>query len=128
MLDRFIEQLSKELQFENSLEPVLPGVFILPLEDDVNVKLTTLQQGYSLEANIASFPQFNKEKFASQALLANLFGQGTRGAVIGLAEEGNMLTLSKVVDYNSDYKDFKENLEDFVTTIAFWKNETRIHK
>jgi hypothetical protein len=56
-------------------------------------------------------------------LEANLFGRGTRNAIIGLTEDGKLLTLSAELDYNSTYKEFKEKLEDFVTILDYWRKE-----
>jgi hypothetical protein len=59
---------------------------------------------------------------------ANLFGRGTRGAAIGLNEEGKLLTLSLELDYNNSFKEFKENLEDFISVIDFWRTEASKHE
>lgn len=129
MIPEYIQKFADELQFENGLEPQTPGVYLIPFDDDINVKLTVLApQGFALDANIASCPPGNKEQLFSNLLLGNLFAQGTRGAIIGLNEDGNMLTLSKAVEYNVDYKVFKETLEDFVTTIDFWREQARAQK
>ncbi len=58
---------------------------------------------------------------------ANLFGRGTRKNIIGLTEDGNMLTLSGDLRYNSPYREFKEKLEDFVSIIDYWRNEAVSH-
>lgn len=61
-------------------------------------------------------------------MLGNLFGQGTHKAVLGLTEDGNMLTLFKVVEYNIDYKQFRDALEDFINSVDFWREEALNHK
>lgn len=123
-----IKQYASDLEIEGELEPDSPGIYTLALEDDINVKITVLPQGFSLFAAVIACPQSNKEQFLSQALLANLFGQGTRGSVLGTTDDGNLLTLSKLVEYNVDYKDFRETLEDFVIVIDFWREQARTHK
>lgn len=127
MLATFLPQLAEELDMD-VLEPTMPGVYLLPLDKDINITIATLPSGYTLNAQVTLCPENNKEGFYLRALQANLFGQGTRGAVLALNENGNVLTLSKVVEYNSDYREFKETLEDFVSTIAFWRDEARTHK
>lgn len=127
MVPTFIPQLAEELQMD-SLEPIGPGIYNLPLEEDVNITITTLPVGYTFFGMITTCPSANKEGFFLHALQANLFGQGTRGAVLALTEDGNVLTLSRTVEYNSDYREFKEALEDFVATIVFWRDEARTHK
>ena len=54
-------------------------------------------------------------------MMANLFGQGTKGGILGINAEGTMLTLSRTVDFAVDYKDFKEFLEDFINVMDFWQ-------
>lgn len=127
MLADFIPQLTQELEMD-SLEPVGPGVYNLPLEDDINITITTLPVGFMLFGMIATLPTVNKENFFLRVLQANLFGQGTRGAVLALTEDGNVLTLSRTLEYNSNYREFKEALEDFVATVVFWREEARTHK
>ncbi len=122
-----VQQFAHDIEMD-SLEPASPGIYELELEDDIMVKITILPVGFSLFSQVFSLPGTNRENFFTQALLANLFGQGTRNAVLGSDDEGKVLTLSKVVEYTPEYKDFKEALEDFVTTVDFWREQIRTHK
>ena len=56
-------------------------------------------------------------------LHGNLFGIGTRGAVLGASIDGNLLTLSKEVEYTPDYKEFKDLVEDFINMVDYWREE-----
>ena len=124
MIDKLIQQLSQELEMEEMIVSQKPGHYILSFEKNIEVEVTQINHAYSFKGIIKTFPQENVEGFLIKVLEANLFGRGTRGAVIGLNPEGNMLTLSLELDYNSSYKDFKNKLEDFVNVINFWRQET----
>lgn len=128
MIDKYLKELAKELEVESDFSSEMPGIFIFPLEEDVAITLSEKAPGFSMTATLCACPKMNLEGFYSQMMLANLFGQGTRGAVLGLNNEGNMLTLSKSIDYNVDYKNFKELLEDFINVIDFWREEAVNHK
>lgn len=128
MLDNFMKEFGKELELEGSLATETPGVYAFKLEEEVTITLTSLPQGFSLSCALAACPKTNREAFFTQTMLANLFGQGTRGGVLGLSEDGNMLTLSKVVDYTADYKDFRDTVEDFINIVDYWRHETLNHK
>lgn len=123
MLDNHIKQLSQEMELT---EPLVfeAGSYIFPL-DDQQIKISQTPEGHKIYSNVAPCPTTNREKFLSEAMYANLFGQGTRDAVLSLSEDGNMLTLTREVNYNADYKDFRESLEDFITVLDFWREEAQ---
>ncbi|MBA2367450.1 MAG: type III secretion system chaperone [Candidatus Protochlamydia sp.] len=73
-------------------------------------------------------PQENTHLFLSKAMQSNLFGHGTRGAAIGLDNEGKILTLSLEIDSDSNYKEFHERLEDFISILDFWRKEASKQK
>lgn len=123
MLDQFIQQLSKELELDEPLRSDAPGVFAMPIEDDLTIMISSLPQGFSLSCGIASCPKSNEGSFYERILLADLFGQGTKGGVLGLNEDGNLLTLVHQIEYNTDYKTFRDTLEDFINTVDFWRAE-----
>jgi len=124
VLDNHMKQLSKELELEVPLEAKVPGVYNFPLEEGVTITISAMQpEGFSLAATIGPAPKSQEEMFFTQMLLANLFGQGTRGAVLGLDEDGVLMKLSRVVDYKVEYRDFRDILEDFINAVDFWRDE-----
>lgn len=125
MLEPFIKQFSQEMELEGSLATQVAGVFALPLEDNVSVTITDRPPGFSLSCALAPMPGKNEEACLTRVMLGNLFGQGTKGAVLGLNSEGNMLTLSQTIDYTINYKDFRDVLEDFVNSVDFWREEVQ---
>ncbi|KAF3362295.1 putative type III secretion chaperone SycE [Chlamydiales bacterium STE3] len=120
----FIQEFLKELEISEPLPQTVPGVYTLPLDDGLSITMTANPQGFLLNAVLAEAPKKNEEHFYTEVLLANLFGQGTKGATLCLSEEGRMLTLSRDIDYDVDYKEFREILEDFINIIDFWREET----
>lgn len=127
MLRRFIEEFSREMELEGSI-PEINGVYTIPLEDKLDITLTEIPQGFTLFSTLIKCPIQNKEAFYCKLLHANLFGQGTHGALLGLNDDGTYLTLSRKIDYNIDYKGFKDVVEDFINVVDFWREETLMHK
>jgi len=124
-LEPFIEKLTEELEIEGSLASEIPGVFALPLEEGLMVNITSLDPvGVSFRCNFIPFPEKGNEELFQEALRANLFGQGTRGAVIGVNEEKKQLTLIHEIPYIIDYQQFRDTLEDFINTVDFWREES----
>lgn len=124
MLPTFIPKLIQDMELgDMNLASEVPGNYTLPLEEGLSVNLTDIPGGYILKSNIAPYPKAKEELFLTQAMLGNLFGQGTKGAILGVNPEGSLITLTLVVDYQVEYKDFRESLEDFINTVDFWREE-----
>ncbi|MBS4166568.1 MULTISPECIES: type III secretion system chaperone [unclassified Neochlamydia] len=127
-LKQFCSQLSKDLGLdEDLLQEEAPGIFSLPIEEEVSIKLGTLAEGFSLQCILCDCPKENPEAFLAEIMDANLFGQTTRNCVLGLTEDGNRLTLSRMIDYNLDYKSFNEFLQDFYNVALFWREQALHH-
>lgn len=125
MLPSLIQELSKEWELENELKQENPGVYIVPLEENLNFTISSLPQGgIYFNCAIAAIPKGSEEALYTRALLGNLFGQGTKGAVLGLNESGTVLTLSRLIDYDIKFKEFRDLIEDFINSIDFWRSET----
>lgn len=125
MLERHMESFAKEMDIEHF--PSDKGSYTIPLEDDLSIQLTPTENGFVLYSTIAQVPSESREAFLTKTLHANLFGQGTFGSILGLNELGNLLTLSRNVEYNIDYKGFKEVIEDFINALDFWREEVRLN-
>jgi hypothetical protein len=125
MLDHYVQALTKELELEGSLATQVPGVFQFPLEQDLRIEITDRPPGFRLSCTLGRVPQGKEEEFYTRCLLGNLFGQGTKGAVLGLNEDGTLLTLAQDVDYNAEYKEFRDILEDFINTVDYWREEAQ---
>lgn len=123
MLEKLIAQLGQDLSMEDLITSTENNHYILPFENNLEVEAIELEKSYLLKGVIGACPQRHANAFLLKAMEANLFGLGTRGAVIGLNEEAKLLTLSLELDYNSSFKDFKETLEDFISVMDFWRKE-----
>lgn len=132
MLTALMQELSKEWELEGSLPQESPGVYKVPLDEGVSFSITSLNDGNHtglvLTSNLAAIPKGDEERLYTQALLGNLFGQGTNKAVLGLNESGSLLTLSRYIDYDVNYQEFREIIEDFINTIDFWREEILKHQ
>lgn len=128
MLEKLITQLGRDLDMTDSITTTEDHHYILPFDNEIEVEAIELNGSHLLKGMIGACPQQNVEAFLLKTMEANLFGMGTRGAVIGLNEEGKVLTLSMELDYNSSFKDFKEKLEDFVSVLDYWRKEALKHE
>lgn len=127
MLDTFISQIGNELEMTDFITSPEPGHFQLQFAGDIQVDAAQSQQGYyGFKGIIGDCPKEKAQEFLIKTMEANLFVRQTRGAIIGLNEDGKVLTLTLEVDYNSSYKEWKEKLEDFVNVLEFWRNEAKV--
>lgn len=132
MLTALMQELSKEWELDKPLPQETPGVYKVPLDEGVSFSITSLtegnQTGLVLTSNLAAIPRGEEERLYTHALLGNLFGQGTKQAVLGLNESGSLLTLSRYIDYDVSFQEFREIIEDFINTIDFWREEILKHQ
>ena len=128
MLEKLVSQLGQELEMEDLITSSEDRHYLLPFDNNIEVEAIELERSHLLKGIIGECPRQNEEAFLLKTLEANLFGMGTRGAVIELNEEGKVLTLSLELDYNSSFKEFKEKLEDFVSVLDFWRTEALKHE
>lgn len=123
MLDSYMQKLVKEMEIEESLASDVPGVYQFPTDEETTILISEIPRGFELTCSISACPEKKQEEFLTSALFANLFSQGTEGCILGLDAEGEIVTLSRVIDYEIDYQEFRDLLEDFVNTAAQWKEE-----
>lgn len=132
MLTALMQELSTEWELTEPLPQEIPGVYKVPLDEGVSFSVTSLmegsQTGLVLTSNLAAIPRGEEERLYTHALLGNLFGQGTKQAVLGLNESGSLLTLSRYIDYDVNFQEFREIIEDFINTIDFWREEILKHQ
>jgi len=128
-LEPLIKKLTEEYEIaEGSLSSEVPGVYSIPLEGDLSVVISEMPEGFTLTSEVVSCPGEKEEEFLTQAMLANLFGQGTQECVLGLNESGKMLTLARNIEDNTiEYKEFMDIIEDFINSVDFWRAEVAEH-
>jgi hypothetical protein len=123
-LERLIEMLSAELKL-----PALPqkdknGCYQLKINPSITVSAKELDPGVFIHAQILPVPkEGNKEALFIHLMKANLLGQGTGGAAIGIDSSEKFFTLSQSLSFEVNYKTFHETLEDFLNYIDYWKEE-----
>ena len=127
MLDKFIKQLTKDLELEGSLATEVPGVYSIPVDEDTFVLISSIPRGFSLSCTICEKPNENLEEFYTQALLANLFSKGTEGSILGLDSDGEEVILSRDVDWDINNQEFQYIIEDFLNSVEFWKKEVKAY-
>lgn len=127
MLKKLLDQLGNELGLEpiNGAHEEQHYLFSV---NNIEIEANELKRSYLLKGTIGEVPPENVDAFLMKIMEANLFGLGTRGAAIGLNEEGKVLTLSLELEYNTSYKEFKEKIEDFISVRHFWQSEALNHK
>ncbi len=123
MVEKYMQEFAREMGLPFDRLKLGPSDYVLPLEENLAVKITALPVGFSFSCETIPCPKEGQEALFTKLLYGNLFGRATHGAAIGLNSEGNLLTLSKSVEYTADYKQFKELLQDFMNVIDFWRQE-----
>lgn len=121
-LTSLLVPLCKELEIPMP-EMDVKGQYRLTFDEEQTLVLYDLNPGVVLYTELAKCPLSDQENFFTDAMLANLFGQGTNRAVLGLTPDGKSLTLSLEIDYNIEYKDFRDLLEDFLNAADVWRSE-----
>ena len=122
-LQEQMDQLAEELELSEKLTPAGEGVFLLPLDEDKEITISSLEPGFYLYSPLLSLPERGNEELLTMLMVNNLFGKGTDGAVIGLDENGELLTLSLAFNRDYDYKEFRDELENFINMLDFWHSE-----
>lgn len=120
-INLYCEQLSKDLEMEEPIKEEAPGVFDLPIEEMVSIKINLENQGFSLFCQLADCPTENIENFYTEILDSNLYGFVTRGNVLGINNQATHLTLSRQVYYDLTYEKFFDILQDFYNMAIFWR-------
>lgn len=120
-LSSLLEQLVQDLELPMP-EKDARGRYQMVFEDQI-VVFDESDVGLTIQAELGQCQGQNLETFFSDTLLANLFGQGTGGAILGLTPDGKSLTLSLTIEYNVEYKDFRDLLEDFLNAADVWRTE-----
>lgn len=122
-LDQLMKEMGKAFELKEEIPQIAPDTWQVPVEEGVVITLKELPGGIALSSTIMDAPIGQEEALYEHMLFANLFGQGTQGAILGLDEEGRKLTLSRTIDYDVNYKEFQELFEDFVNSVDFWLEE-----
>lgn len=121
--DTLLQEFKKDMELPQPFQMEGPGVYLIPLDEGLFVKVIDLGNGFTLFSYVVDVPHEKEEEFFKEALLANLFGQGTKGGVLGLSDDARLLTLTQTIDYDIHYKEFRDIIEDFINAVDFWREE-----
>lgn len=127
-LKELIKQLSYEMELEKPLAAEMSGVYTLPLNEGLHVIVSSDEHGLTFYSELGECPKVKKEEFFLEMMDANLFGQGTTNAILGLSKNGEKIILTQHITYEMEYKEFSEILEDFINTIDYWIDESIQYK
>ncbi|MBX9922535.1 MAG: type III secretion system chaperone [Rhabdochlamydiaceae bacterium] len=123
MLEEHLKQLAEDLE----LPPLLPkdksSCYYLPLANDFEITVRSLKNGCAFFSKVAAVPTQKREEAFLYFMAANLLGQGTGNQVLGIDPEEKFLTLSCIIPYDMNYKEFKEKIEDFANYLNYWRVE-----
>jgi len=123
MLPEFLTVLSEELHIFPPPEMGPEGRAKVEINREVHVDVQELKPGVAMHARVCPCPEGKREDLYIKLMEANLLGQGTGGARIGLTKDEKFLTLSLGLPYEMNYQDFKQQLELFVNYLDFWRQE-----
>ena len=123
MLQKFLEKFYRELNVDQKAKLNEQKVFPFRVSPEVEVHLRDLEPGVAMQAKICSCPMKKREDLFIYLMRANFLGQGTGGSRIGLDPDEKFLTLSLGLPYEMNYQAFKENVEDFVNYLVYWREE-----
>ena len=130
MIEKYVRQLWVELEIDEDFPEPDHGSFAIPVDEDEIVVVKEInEKEFSVFAIVTGMPEGNAETFFSSAMRANLFGEATGDAVLGLDPEGEHLILSQHLRGIEDYDDFVFHMEDFTNWLEHWRGEvTTIEK
>lgn len=100
------------------------GYYLITISETEEVWVKDLNPGVFMQSIITSnIGSASREEFYMYLMAANFLGQGTGGSVIGLDPEEKYLTLSLPINYEVNYKMFRDKLEEFLNYLSYWRKE-----
>lgn len=124
MLEEHLKRLTEDLELPPFPEKNKASFYELCLTKDLTLFLKPLPPGFFLFARVAPVPVQKKEEAFIYFMQGNLLGQGTGDQKLGIDGEESFLTLSRQIQYDMNYTDFKDLIEDFTNYLDYWRFET----
>lgn len=122
ILEQLLEQFCQEFSIPLDKEGK-EGLFSITIGDEIHILCRQEKEKTFLQSSIEPCPEKGREELFIYLMKANLLGQGTGGSKIGLSEDDKFLTLTRVIPYELNYKELKEEIEDFSNYFLFWREE-----
>ena len=105
------------------------GFYIVQISQSEEVWVKDLNPGFFLRSIIAPMSfEGDREAFLSYLMKANFLGQGTGGGVISLDPNEKFLFMSLCINYEVNYRIFRDKLEDFINYVEYWRTEIKKHE
>ena len=123
MLEKHLQQLIDQLELSQMPIKDERGAYLLILSPEMQISIKDLDPGFFLHAPLTPLQATKREELLIYLMKANFLGQGTGGSVISLDENDKFLTLSLVLPYDMNYKNFRDSLEDFTNYVDYWREE-----
>ncbi len=121
-LERLIETLVKELKLGAVPQKDKKGFYHLKINPLITVFFHEIPDGVYMRSTVCpTLKKNNLEDLYIYLMKANLLGQGTGGAAIGIDPEENFFVLSQTINQEPTYLLFKETVEDFVNYVDYWR-------
>ncbi len=129
MLKELLQKLATDLSQDlDSFVQEEKGVIHLKMGANPDVVLRELKPGLVFTSTIGAIPKERKEELFSFLMHANVLGQGTGGAAIGMDEYEKFLTLCLNLNYDINYTEFKARVEEFSNFTVYWQEELKRFK
>jgi Tir chaperone protein (CesT) family len=123
-LETYARKLGEDLHLTEQFVRTDEGGFKINLSPTLIVTLDPVEDGALFAAEVGRVGEVAEpESLWELLLLANLFGQGTGGAVLSLDSSGTKVRLHQAFPFELPYVQFKEQLEQFVNYAEFWEKE-----
>jgi hypothetical protein len=123
----FVADFARQLTLELALDPPLAadeaGNFYLGIGPHLPIVISPYESGLAMRADLGSCPEegsARREELFKLLLLANLLGQGTGRAVLGLDERGEQIRLLLALPYEVPYSECRDHLEGFLNFAEYW--------
>ncbi|MCP5469550.1 MAG: type III secretion system chaperone [Chlamydiales bacterium] len=127
MIERHVDQLRKELGYDEPLTRQDDGSFFLEFEPGLNISVKANMDGSGmLFCLLAPLPKENREEFLKACMVGNLFGRETGGAALGVDASQTHLCLSLYLPEGIPYREFHDCFEDFLNYSDAWRREALV--
>jgi len=127
MIEKWIHNLFNEIGLVDVPRQSGDGVYNIELFNNIKLIVKGLEIGYYIQSMIAEVPKERVESLYILIMEANFLGQGTGRAAIGMSSDENFFTLSLFINYEMNYQEFKEKIEEFINYLEFWRMQIKKH-
>lgn len=128
MLEDYLPPLMDELDLDEAPPISKERALELFLNPKTKVAIQELDPGFFYRCDIDQIPPNRKEDLFMLIMEANYLGQGAGGGSLSIDDEEKALFLSLMLPYDMDYSHFRDNLEDFINYVYYWRDELGRHK